>query len=285
MTVEVARRRTRKTTPKAATSEPAIGAPIGASERISIGEIEPTVFSCPNCQRPLAIGARHCPGCRTHLVNGVQLGKASLFVTFGLVVGIAVGGAIGGMALLGTNATRDAEIAAAVSAALAAANVRPVPVATAAPLATSHPLATARPETSIPGLARAAIIQSASLNAELAAAVPILQSALAAKDFDAYPVFQALRTVSGNAVTGRQLAAHIGGWSDGSELEANLAAFYTSIQSTASEGLGASIHNEAAYKSAAIAMLQLLGGLGAIDAQLHAAASAAGVTIPAPAAP
>src|SRR6188508_3114404 len=107
MTVEVARRRTRKTTPKTATSEPPIGAPIGASERISIGEIEPTVFSCPNCQRPLAIGARHCPGCRTHLVNGVQLGKASLFVTFGLIVGVALGGALGGMALLGNNATRD----------------------------------------------------------------------------------------------------------------------------------------------------------------------------------
>jgi len=285
MTVEVARRRTRKTTPKTATSEPPIGAPIGASERISIGEIEPTVFSCPNCQRPLAIGARHCPGCRTHLVNGVQLGKASLFVTFGLIVGVALGGALGGMALLGNNATRDAEIAAAVSAALAAANVRPAPVATAAPLATSRPLATVPPVAGIPGLARAAIVQSASLNAELAAAVPILQSALAAKNFDAYPVFQALRTVSGNAVTGRQLAAHIGSWSDGSELEASLATFYTSIQATASEGLGASIHNEAAYKAAGSAMLQLLGGLGAIDAQLRDAAASAGVTIPAPDAP
>jgi len=284
MTVDVARRRTRKTTPKG-TSEPGIGAPIGTSERLSIGEIEPTVFSCPNCQRPLAIGARHCPGCRMHLVNGVLLGKASLFVTFGLIVGVTLGGAFGGMAMLGNNATRDAEIAAAVSAALEAANVRPVPVATAAPLATSHPLATVRPDGAVPGLARAAIVQAATLNAELAAAVPVLQSALAARNFDAYPVFQALRSVSGNAVTGRQLAAHIGSWADGSELETSLATFYTTIQTTASEGLGASIHNEAAYKAAATAMLQLLGGLGAVDAQLRDAAGDAGVTIPAPEAP
>ena len=184
-------------------------------------------------------------------------------MTLGLVVGVAVGGAFGGMAMLGNNATRDAEIAAAVSAALAAANVRPAPVATAAPLASSRPLATVGPDTGVPGLARAAIVQAASLNAELASAIPVLQSALAAKNFDAYPVFQALRSVSGNAVTGRQLAAHIGSWADGTALETSLATFYTAVQSTASEGLGASIHNEAAYKAAATAMLQLLGGLGA----------------------
>ena len=282
MTVEVARRRTRK--PK--TASPAT--PVVASQSISIGEIEQTIFSCPKCQRPLAIGVRHCPGCGTHLVNGVQLGKASLFVTFGLIVGLAVGGAAGGMALLGNSATRDAEIQAAVAAALAAADVQPAPVASAALLATSRPLATAKPgggTAGIPSLARAALVQSSSVNAQMAAAIPVLQSALAARDFDTYTVFQVLRSVSGDATTGRQLAAHIGSWSGGAELETTLTAFYKQIQDTAGEGLDASIRNKAAYKAAAAAMVQLLGGLTALDGQVRAVATDAGVTIPAPEAP
>ena len=289
MTVEVARRRTRKTTPKAGSaSGPSIGAPIAASERISIGEIEQTIFSCPNCQRPLAIGVRHCPGCGTHLVNGVQLSKASLFVTVGLIIGVAAGGLMGGVALMSNNASRDAEIAAAVSAALAAANVRPAPVATNAPLATSRPLATANPgggTVGVPSLARAALLQAATVNTNLAAAVPVLQSALAARNFSAHPVFQTLRSVSAEAVTGRQLAAHIGGWSGGTELETSLATFYTAIQAAASDGLDASIHNEAAYEAAAATMLELLGGLSAVDTQLRDVAGGAGVTIPAADAP
>ena len=279
MTVEAARRRTRK--PKTASHS----TPIGASESMSIGEIEQTIFSCPKCQRPLALGARHCPGCRTHLVNGVQLGKASVFVTFGLIIGLAVGGAAGGMALLGNNASRDAQIAAAVSAALAAAEVQPAPVPTTAPLATSRPLATAKPAggtAGIPGLARAALVQASSVNAQMAAAIPVLQSALAARDFDTYTVFQVLRSVSGDATTGRQLAAHIGSWSGGAELETTLTTYYKQVQDTAGEGLDASIRNKAAYKAAASAMVQLLGGLTALDAQVRSVAGEAGITIPAP---
>jgi hypothetical protein len=278
MTVEVARRRTRKTT-KASPSTP-----IGASESISIGEIEQTIFSCPNCQRPLAIGARHCPGCRVHLVNGVQLSKALLFVTFGLVLGLAAGGVTGGVALLGNGAARDAEIAAAVTAALAAADVQPAPAGSAVPLATSRPLATAKPgggSSGIPSLARVALVQTSNVHAQMAAAVPVLQSALAASDFDTYTVSQALRSVSGVAVTGRQLAAHIGSWAGGTELETALTAFYKQVQDTAGEGLDASIRNKAAYKAAAVAMVRLLGGIAALDEQVHAVATGAGVTIPA----
>jgi len=98
-----------------------------AAESFAIGEINQTVFSCPNCQRPLAMGAKHCPGCKTHLVRGVQLSKASVFVTMGLVVGLAIGGAAGGAALLANGISRDAEIATQVAAALAAADVHPAP--------------------------------------------------------------------------------------------------------------------------------------------------------------
>lgn len=282
MTVDVAGRRSRRTT-KAATS-PEVHAP----ESISIGEIEQTVFSCPNCQRPLALGAKRCPGCRTHLVMGVVLSKASMLVAVGLAIGLAVGGAAGGMALLSSGATRDSEIAAAVSAALAAAKAQPVPVATSAPVDDDQPVATVKPgggSTGIPSLAQSAMTQSATVNANLAAAVPVLQAALAARDFDTYTVSETLRSLSGDAVVGRQLAGHIGAWSGGAELSASLAAYYTSVQQTAAEGLDASIRNEAAYKTAAVQMLKLLGGLDALDTQLRTVASDAGLTIPPPEAP
>ena len=39
---------------------------------IAIGEIDQTIFDCPSCSRPLALGDRRCPGCRTRLLHGVQ---------------------------------------------------------------------------------------------------------------------------------------------------------------------------------------------------------------------
>ena len=282
MTVDVAGRRTRRSS-KGAQAAP----PIGAPERISIGEIEQTVFSCPSCQRPLALGATHCPGCRTHLVSGVQLSKASLFVTLGVVVGLAVGLTAGGAAIVGNNASREAEIAAAVSAALAAANVKP-PVASTAPAPTSRPVATAKPAggpTGIPPIAVDAMRQSAAVNAEMAAAVPVLQSALRSKAFDTYTVFQVLRSLSGNAVTGRQLAVHIGGWSGGTTVATTLTTFYSVVQEAAGDSLDASIRNTSAYKRAAADMVTLLAGLAAVDAELRAVAADTKVTLPATATP
>jgi hypothetical protein len=284
MTVDVARRRSRRTTKVVPTPDPV---PTRASESFAIGEIEQTVFSCPNCQRPLAMGAKRCPGCRTHLVGGVQLSKASALVAVGLVVGLAVGGAVGGLALLGNGLARDAEINARVAEAVAAAEANRPPAATAAPLATAHPLATTAPGggTAIPPLARSALIQAANVNAQLAAATPVLQSALAARTFDTYTVFQVLRSVSADAVTGRPLATHIGAWSGGAELADSLEAYYTQVQDAAAEGLDASIRNEAAYRAAAKEMLTILAGLAPLDAQLHVLATDAGVTLTSPETP
>ena len=258
------------------------------SESLSIGEIEQTVFSCPNCQRPLAMGARKCPGCKTHLVAGVKVTKASGFVALGLSVGLAIAGVAAGMGALSDNLARDAEVNARVAAALAATKAaRPVPLATTAPLATSGPLATIAPVegTGIPPLTKSALIQAANVNAQLAAAAPVLQSALAARTFDTYTVFQVLRSVSADAVAGRPLADHIGDWAGGAELADGLTAYYGEVQDAAAAGLDASIRNQAAYKAAAKEMLNLLGGLAALDAQLHDVASGAGVTIPAPETP
>jgi len=284
MTVDVARKRTRRTT-KAAPEAPA--PPRVASESIQIGEIEQTIFSCPSCQRPLAVGAHRCPGCKTLLVMRVPVSRATVFVAIGLAVGLAVGSAVGGMALLNANLTRNAEIAAAVKAALAAQpHVAAAP--TAAPLATARPVASANPvggSTGIPALARSAMLQAATVNTDLAASVPVLQAALNARTFDTVLVFETLRGVSADAVTGRQLAAHIGGWSSGNELGTNLTTFYASVQQAAADGLTNSVRNAPAYKAAAAQMVRLLSGLTTVDGQLRSVAGDAGVAVPAPVAP
>ena len=102
--------------------------------------------------------------------------------------------------------------------------------------------------------------QAATVNASLAAAVPVLQSALAAKNFDTYTVFQVLRSVSGDAITGQALATHV------VRLVGRRATsgpscrpFYTVVRQTAGEGLDASIRNKAAYKAAAAQMVQAAG--------------------------
>ncbi len=125
MTVDVARRRTRK--PKIAS----------VSESLAIGEIDQTVFACPACARPLALGARHCPGCGTRLILGVQAQRASLFVGLGLVGGIVLSGLLGATASALDGARRDAEAAAA--AALEASNALPSLAPTAVPSASPSP--------------------------------------------------------------------------------------------------------------------------------------------------
>jgi hypothetical protein len=85
MTVNVARRSRRRT------SSPRREPSVAPTESLAIGEINQTVFDCPNCSRPLALGARRCPGCGTHLVLGVPLVKASVLGGVGLAIGIAHG--------------------------------------------------------------------------------------------------------------------------------------------------------------------------------------------------
>ena len=58
----------------ASPARPPLSEPNGASsESLAIGEIDQTVFDCPRCSRPLAVGTRRCPGCRTRLMAGVPL--------------------------------------------------------------------------------------------------------------------------------------------------------------------------------------------------------------------
>ena len=87
MTVDAARRTRRRASAKSATPEPTIAPPAS----IAIGEFDQTIFECPSCARPLALGARRCPGCGTRLLAGVTLGKASGFMAAGLAAGLLLG--------------------------------------------------------------------------------------------------------------------------------------------------------------------------------------------------
>ena len=265
MTVEVARRRTRK--PKAGSTP----------ESLAIGEIDQTVFACPACARPLALGARRCPGCGVRLILGVQAQRASLFVGVGLVAGIVLSGLIGATASALDNARRDADAAAA--AALAASNALPSIPPSAPPTASPAPSTSTGTSSSVPAITRSALSQAAAVHARLATSSSTLATALAQEEFDTFPVSQILRATSADAVVGLQLTPHIATWSGGTTLSGDLRSFYLAIQETAAGGLSASIRNEAAYSAAAKDMIELLAGLGAVDAQLRDVAGRAGVTL------
>jgi hypothetical protein len=259
--------------------------PVAPGTSLSIGEIDQTVFDCPSCARPLALGTHRCPGCGTHLVRGVTLSKASLFVTAGLAVGLLVGGGAG--FLLGARAG-----AAAAPVVAAAASSSPGagagPIGTAGPGASAPPSApvdaTAAPPTppsDLPPVTRSALVQVAATNDRLAAAGAELRSVLAARPFDASAVAQVLRSISADSVFGGQLAGRVAAWPASAELAVGLRAFYDAVHEAAASGLVASVQNTAAYRTAATAMLKLLDGMAAIDAALQAVADSAGVGLPA----
>jgi hypothetical protein len=276
MTVNVARRRSR--------SRPS---PSPEAPSLPIGEIDQTIFACPACARPLALGARRCPGCRTRLVMGVQLRRVSLFTAAGLFAGILLGA--GGLFLaitidrLGHSGDPGTPAAAAAAASLPAGSSSPEPAAT--PTASPRPAATASPRASqansaVPALSRSALGQAVALDGRIRASGDELTAALAAKRFDAPAVSQVLRTLSSDAVVGLGLTPHIGAWSGGTTAAMDLTTLYTSVKATAAEGLAASVRNEKAYRTAATQMVALLAGLDAIDAVVRAAAVEAGVTLP-----
>src|SRR5688572_6199457 len=212
MTVEVAPRRARK--PKIALG----------TESLAIGEIDQTVFACPACARPLALGARHCPGCGTRLILGVQAQRASLFVGVGLVAGIVVSGLIGATVSALDGARRDAEAIAA--AGLEASNALPSIQPTTAPSASPSPSIDSGSTSTVPAISRSALGQAAALHERLANSSSSLATALDQETFDTLAVSQMIRATSADAVVGLQLTPHIAAWSGGVALSAELRTFY-----------------------------------------------------------
>ena len=283
MTVDVARRRSKgRITP-------------GGDQQsgMAIGEIGQTIFSCPACGRPLAIGVRKCSGCSTRLLMGVQLGRAGTFVTIGLILGVAFGGGLAAILSASRLPAHDAQVAeAAAAAALArAAEVQ----AAAAPVAIASP---AIPRTggsggstgagtsvTMPAISSSALSQALVLDVRLSQSTADLEAAAAAPKVDVLLVAQLLRKASADSVIGLQLAQNLRVWSGGSAVADRLTTFYTELRTTADEGLGASIRDQAAYREAAHAVVKLLGGLDAVDGQARSLAAGAGIGLPAATSP
>lgn len=241
-----------------------------------IGEIGQTIFSCPVCDRPLALRSRRCPGCGTRFVLGIKAKRAAAFIGVGLLAGLSISLALVATFTIVDRLGREASQA-AVIAAVAAQPTAP-PASTARPLPTRQAGSIGTTAT-IPALSRSALRHATAVDERLLASAVVLEAAIADRDLDTFTVAQTLRGLSGEAVFGQQLTMHIGAWSRGAELSAHLAAFYAAIHDTAAEGLEASIRNEPAYRAAAIAMVKVLAGVPAIDAEVRDAAVSAGVDI------
>jgi hypothetical protein len=265
MAINVVRRRPRSR------SVPAPGA-----TSLAIGEIDQTIFSCPACARPLAIGAKKCPGCGTRLVMGVQLRRASVFTAAGLFLGILIGA--GGL-FAAISIDRLGQPGGPTGNAAAAGATASQPARSTSPSAS--PAAT--PEAtivSVPALSRSALGQTIALNERLRRSGATLSAAIKAKRFDALAVSKVLRSMSSDAVVGIGLTTHIDDWPGGMAVAADLSVYYSTMKATAANGLSASIKNERAYKLAATRMVNLVTRLDAIDADVLAAADAAGITLP-----
>jgi hypothetical protein len=274
MTVNAARR-SRRRTPD---SRLELAAP---TESLAIGEINQTVFDCPNCARPLAIGVRRCPGCGTRLVLGIPLTKASVFVALGLAMGIAFGGAVGFALTLGRAPAAGAIAVLPSNPATAGGGGGTAP--TTSP--TTVPSTSSGPAAEIPPISRSALSQALSVNGRLAAGAAALRAALNARDFDASTVAETLRSLSGDSVFGQQLAGRLAYWPDATTVGRTLDRLYDAVHQTATDWLVASVRDEAAYRAAAIAMLDVLNGLTVADAEASVLAGRFGLTAAPSAAP
>jgi hypothetical protein len=277
MTVNAAGRPRRRSVKSA--SEPVAIAPV---DSYAIGEINQTVFDCPSCSRPLALGTRRCPGCRTRLLLGVPLSKAVTFAAPALALGIAVG-SIGGVVFAATRpipagVPTTVASAAPITGASAGTGSQPTtaPMATASP--SSAPWGTAP---AIPPLARSAILQAIDVNGRLAGASDALRTALATSPFDASQVAEVLRSISADSVYGADVADRISGWPESATIGADLSKAYGSVHDAAADILVASVRNTAAYRDGARGMLTLLAAVGGVDARIRRLADANGVVLPA----
>jgi trimeric autotransporter adhesin len=282
MTVNTVRRpRRRTTTVESARVVPPVGS-------LAIGEIGQTVFDCPTCGRPLAIGVRRCPGCRTRLVLGVPLSKAAVFAAVGLAIGVAAGsvGAFVFATSRSAAAPNPAPVALTPGApASAATAATPAAAASEAVSATASPITSSAPSSAMSPLVRSALSQAVSVDERLAASEVALRGALAASRFSASDAAEILRSISADVVYGEQLADRISRSPETGSVGADLATIYGSIHDAATDGLVASVRDAASYRATTTSMIVLLGRVADADARARSLLAQNGVSVPESAAP
>lgn len=242
-----------------------------ASDALPIGETDSNIFNCPACARPLGTGAPRCPGCGTRLIAGVQAGRAIGFLAVGLIVGLVVGGGAMGVAAAMTRVQPVVAVDGGTTALPTAA-----PVVTAAPIITPAPVVGPL----VPTAALSALRQTALVNQRLAADAGLLMTTLALPDPSTADFARVLRSMSSNATFGQRIAPDIADWDAGTAVAADFGTFYAAIHATASEGLGASLRNDAAYVAAAESMLAVVDGLGGLDLAARSLAAGADLQLP-----
>lgn len=240
-------------------------------EPLAIGEADAEIFNCPHCARPLAVGTRRCPGCRTRLVGGVPAGRAALFVAVGLLAGILVGG--GSMvALVGLWRPVVLPVTAGVG-----------PLPSAGPTTTPTAAPTVAPTAAVPLVAPAALAalqQAATIDGRLGAARPALEAAVAAQSTDAASIARTLRSVGADVAYGSDVPARLALWSAAGSFSVEVGAFYADVQAAAHDGLTYSLTDAPAYRAAAVRMLDVLARVDRLDVAARALAAAGGVTLP-----
>ena len=243
-------------------------------EPLPIGDDDSDIFNCPSCARPLAVGARRCPGCRTRLLLGVQVKRAAVFVAGGIAAGLAFASAFVVLSVnVGLASVELREGAPAQPA--ASAIVEPAPAASVAPVVSAAPVAPAIPPASVSALAR-----TAEMNGRIAARIPILQAALAEPSVDTAVVAEIFRSMTADAAYAAGAAERLGRWDDAAYVSTGLSALYGDVRATAREGLAKSLGSESAYRASADKMLAVLAGLAPLDAASRDLAEVAGIDLP-----
>jgi len=260
-------------------------------DQLAIGEIDQTLFDCPDCGRPLALGARRCPGCGSFLVRSVLLRKAALFVATGFLLGglagagggFALGGALAGAGGVAAGAGPTSSAAPSVSPAASTGATGPTPTAPAASTAPATPAPSSGSASAgtLPFAVRSAFTQLLAVDAKFADAEADLRAALAAPTFDANAVATTLRAVSAQTLFASQVAAQVAAWPGAGELGTTVVDYYANLHDAAATALDNSVRNAKAYQSAARAIAGLLGDRAEIDTAIRAAADAAGDPLPA----
>jgi hypothetical protein len=241
------------------------GTPMAPS--LPIGESDANIVACPACSRPLDTGNRRCPGCGTRLIAGVKASRAVVFIGVGGLAGFALGA---GLVALMT--TLNAQPAQAV--------VQPVPPIVApsqAPVVIAPPPVV---DPGIPSSALSALRQTTLINQRVVTDAARLSVALETTKPSSSEIAPILRAMASTATVGQRLAPTVGAWDEAESVSADFVAFYAAIARTADEGLSSSLSSSRAYVAAAQDMLEVVAGLGAIDAASRTLAASADLNLP-----
>jgi hypothetical protein len=236
---------------------PSLGRHGPPPEPLAVGEVEENVFNCPNCARPLALGANQCPGCGTHLIVGVKAKLAFAFVVVGLVAGLMLGGGamlvVGGRPSVASGEVTGAEAASGNGGTVAGASASPRLPA----------------DLGIPSQAVSALRQAAVINGRLSGYAADLDRALASKSTKGIVIAKVLRAVSSDVIFGIAVAPTIAPWPAAADLSTDLASFYAKVRDAAQSGLKASVSDSPAYRLAGKRMAALLKKLTSLEARAN----------------